>query len=48
MSTTLVWGGVKVALLTSVFGLLIMAFSALNWFALQLRWKLLLAEEELD
>lgn len=45
VSTTLVWGGIKVAMLTSAFGALILAFSALVWFALQLRWRLLLAEE---
>jgi hypothetical protein len=41
VSTALVWGGIKVALLTSAFGLLIMAFAALLWFGLQLRWRLL-------
>ena len=41
VSTTLVWGGIKVALLTSAFGMLIMAFAALLWFGLQLRWRLL-------
>ena len=41
VSTTLVWGGIKVALLTSVFGMLILGFAALLWFALQLRWRLL-------
>ncbi len=41
VSTTLVWGGIKVALLTSFFGMLILAFAALLWFALQLRWRLL-------
>lgn len=41
VSTTLVWGGIKVALLTSAFGMLIMAFAALIWFGLQLRWRLL-------
>lgn len=43
ISTTLVWGGVKIALLSSVFGFLILAFAALLWFVLQLRWRLLLA-----
>jgi len=46
VSVTLVWGGIKVAMLTSAFGLLIMAFSALNWFVLQMRWRLLVAERE--
>ena len=41
VSTTLVWGGIKVAMLSSVFGMLILAFAALLWFALQLRWRLL-------
>lgn len=41
VSTSLVWGGIKVALLSSVFGVLILGFSALIWFALQLRWRLL-------
>ncbi len=37
----LIWGGVKVALGSSVFGLLIVALSSLVWFGLQIRWKLL-------
>ena len=41
VSTTLVWGGIKVALLTSVFGVLILGFGSLLWFGLQLRWRLL-------
>ena len=41
VSTPLVWGGIKVALLTSVFGVLILGFAALLWFGLQLRWRLL-------
>lgn len=45
VSTTLVWGGIKIAMLTSVTGLLILAASALLWFFLQLRWRLLAAEE---
>ena len=50
VSTTLAWGGIKVALLTSAFGVLILAGSSLVWFALQLRWRLLdasAAREEL-
>lgn len=46
VSTTIVWGGIKIAMLTSAFGLLIMAFAALNWFVLQMRWRLLLAERD--
>lgn len=45
VSTSLVWGGIKVALLTSVFGALILAISALLWFALQLRWRVLEAKD---
>lgn len=41
ISTPLIWGGIKVAMLTSAFGVLIMAFAALVWFSLQLRWRLL-------
>lgn len=44
ISTTLVWGGLKVALLTSAFGALILGLAGLCWFALQLRWRLLRAE----
>lgn len=44
VSTTLVWGGIKVALLTSAFGAMILGFAALLWFVLQLRWRLLAAE----
>lgn len=45
VSTRLVWGGVKVATLTSVAGGLILALSGLLWFVLQLRWRLLSAED---
>lgn len=41
--TALVWGGVKVAMLTSVGGALILAFASVLWFLLQLRWRLLAA-----
>ncbi len=44
VSTGLVWGGVKVAMLTSVAGTAILALASLLWFALQLRWRLLAAE----
>jgi hypothetical protein len=44
VSTTLVWGGIKVAMLSSALGMMILAFAALLWFALQLRWRLLFAE----
>ncbi len=46
VATSLVFGGMKVALSSSAAGALILAFSALVWFALQLRWRLLLAGEE--
>lgn len=46
VSTMLVWGGIKVAMLTSVFGMLILGFAALVWFVLQLRWRLLVADAE--
>ena len=46
VSTTLVWGGIKVAMLSSAFGTMILGFAALLWFVLQLRWRLLLAQVE--
>ena len=45
---TLVWGGIKVAMLTSAFGTLILGISALSWFGLQLRWRILEAKEARD
>lgn len=45
ISTTLVWGGIRIALLSSAVGALILALSALAWFVLQLRWRLLWARE---
>jgi len=50
VSTVLAWGGIKVAVLTSVFGVLILAGSSMAWFGLQFRWRLLEAsavQEEL-
>lgn len=44
VSGSLVWGGVKVALYSSVFGILVLAGASLLWFGLQLRWRYLLAE----
>ena len=44
VSTPLVWGGIKVAMLSSALGMIILAFAALLWFVLQLRWRLLFAE----
>ena len=48
VQTTLVWGGIKVALLTSAFGTLILAASSLLWFGLQLRWRILEAKDDRD
>ena len=45
IQTTLVWGGIKVALLTTVFGILILAVAALSWFGLQLKWRFRVADE---
>ena len=45
VSPALAWGGIKVAMLSSAFGTLILALSSVVWFALQLRWRLLVAEE---
>lgn len=45
VSTTLVAGGMKVALLSAAFGLLILFFSSLIWFGLQFRWRMLVAGE---
>ena len=44
LSDTLVWGGIKVALLSSALGTLILAFASLLWFGLQFRWRFLIAE----
>jgi hypothetical protein len=45
VSSSLVWGGIKVALLSSVVGTVMLAASALLWFGLQLRWRFLAAAE---
>jgi hypothetical protein len=45
VSTRIIWGGIKISMLSSAFGAMILGFAALLWFALQLRWRLLLAEE---
>jgi MotA/TolQ/ExbB proton channel family len=42
----LIWGGMKVALTSSAAGALILGLAGLVWFALQLRWRLMLAGEE--
>ena len=44
LSPALMWGGIKVALVSSATGMLILAWAALIWFALQLRWRLLEAQ----
>ncbi|MCH7855351.1 MAG: hypothetical protein IIB37_01245 [Gemmatimonadetes bacterium] len=36
------------AALSSLFGVLILAFASLLWFVLQLRWRLLVADEVED
>ena len=46
VEATLVAGGIKVALTSSAAGVLILAFAALVWFLLQVRWRLLLAGVE--
>ena len=45
VDVTLMWGGIKVSILGSLFGVLILAFASLLWFVLQLRWRLLVAHE---
>jgi MotA/TolQ/ExbB proton channel family len=45
VSTTLVWGGIKIAMLSSALGMLILALASLLWYTLQLRWRLLCADE---
>lgn len=44
LSDTLVWGGIKVALLSSALGTLILAVASLLWFVLQFRWRFLIAK----
>ena len=44
VTATVVAGGWKVGLLSSSSGLFILGFAALVWFALQLRWRFLLAD----
>jgi hypothetical protein len=45
VAPVLVWGGIKVALLSSVAGALVLALSGLAWFGLQLRWRSLQARD---
>ncbi len=42
----LVWGGMKVALTSTAAGALILGLAGVVWFALQLRWRLMLAGED--
>lgn len=44
VSTSLVWSAVKLSMLTSVSGAVILGLAALLWFVLQLRWRLLVAD----
>ena len=48
LQVTLIAGGIKVALLSSSMGVLILGFAALLWFALQFRWRMLQANEVED
>ena len=45
VNITLMWGGIKISMLAALFGVLILAFASLLWFVLQLRWRLLVADE---
>ena len=45
VSTVLVAGGIKIALLSTALGILILFLSSLAWFGLQLRWRMLVAGE---
>ena len=42
----LLWGGIKIALLVSALGVMILCLAAVSWFVLQLRWRLIVAEDE--
>jgi hypothetical protein len=44
IETVLLWGGIKVALLISALGVMILCLAAIFWFLLQLRWRLLVAK----
>ncbi|HKJ02202.1 MAG TPA: MotA/TolQ/ExbB proton channel family protein [Longimicrobiales bacterium] len=41
VNAALVWGGMKVALLSSAVGMLILVWAGLLWFGLQLRWRMM-------
>ena len=42
----LLWGGIKIALLVSAFGVMILCLAAISWFVLQLRWRLIVAGDD--
>jgi hypothetical protein len=46
VSAALIWGGVKVAMLSSALGLIILCCAALSWFCLNFRWRMLAADDE--
>ena len=48
VEATLVWAGFKVAMLSSAWGVLVLFFASLAWFTLQMRWRLVCAEEADD
>ena len=48
LQATLVAGGIKVALLRSSMGVLILGIAALLWFVLQFKWRMLQANEVED
>ncbi|MGD2069120.1 MAG: MotA/TolQ/ExbB proton channel family protein [Gemmatimonadota bacterium] len=39
ISVPVVWGGIRVALTTTIFGLLVFAVAAVVWFALRVRYR---------
>lgn len=48
VSVQILSGGLKVSLISSVLGALLLCLSALLWFALQFRWRVLRAEASGD
>ena len=46
VSSSLVWGGIKISMLSSAFGMFLLLVAGLIWFALQLRWRFLEAREQ--
>ena len=45
VSSTLLWGGIKISLLSAALGFMIMVVAALAWFPLQWRWRMLFIDE---